>query len=344
MTSDIPIKKHNNYQCDILNLSVEEQNQKLVEDNYFEIYNTVLGCVNINNQDIPEDNSGLPRSGKIQAEFYISPDTIKQTVEPVQSLSVDIFIFFEKSLQRIIKSAVFSERLRLDQRLATVEESNKRKVAYDYFKALYGSFEVNNIIMNNFIKDLPPGVDNTNLLSSTWLLDNDFKNRMFKNNRTIILLYLYCREELKKPNVHLDFELIGQFVLFSSRRNFMIELNEIYDFEQNHPYTERITKGLLFENHTDLFKNECTFNWTIEILLNENELANKFCSTLALVLKTEKAFNPSAKYSDFCNFLNQSFNTNFNKLRPDEVDRYKPGQTDFKKLISDLNSLIEKKN
>ena len=86
--------------------------------------------------------------------------------------------------------------------------------------------------MNNFIKDLPSGVDNTNLLSSTWLLDNDFKNRMFKNNRTIILLYLYCREELKKPNVHLDFELIGQFVLFSSRRNFMIELNEIYDFEQ----------------------------------------------------------------------------------------------------------------
>jgi hypothetical protein len=333
-------KRHNDYHCEVLDLTIEEQNQKLVADKYYQSYDYVSGDIQKNDRDIPENKTGLPQSNEIHAFFHISSETTKKSIEPYESLLVDIFNFFEKSLHRIIKAEVMSQQLQLDKLLTSVEEIHKHKVAHDYFKALHGSFEYDPFVLKNFVKDLPTGVIKTNLLSKTWLLEKDFKNRMFKNSRTIIILYLYCRDQLKKPNIHLDSNLIGQFVLFCSRRDFMIELNETYNFEQNHPYAVNYSHGVEFKEHVDLFKSEQHFKWTIHTIVNKETSTPFFYHELCMALIDSKSLIGKRQISRFNDFLSDNFNHNLKKLRPSELSD--EGKERAKNLILILNLFLKK--
>jgi hypothetical protein len=340
--------------CDFLQRSNEEQNDQLKADGHFVLgYKYDITDLTIEQEVIPSryKNSSMPIETSLRGSFSFGPDNLMTVLEPKQQVVIDTFEHLEKLLNQYIEIIILQDRIKLNNFLLGVEEINKKAITLRFFKGLYDTFETGNILIMNDERHLPYGVDKTNLLTRTYLVERDKKRMLLAENIGLIKMFLYCPDLLESKTLHMDYPNVSRLVEFCARRNFMIELNEKYGFEINHPYTFIHSNRLTHHYHSDLIAHEIDFDWVIKILMerknapNKKEgLTNTFCSRLTKVLKDEDCFKSGTTNAQFCTFLQSNFNTSFTKLRPDEALDTSPGRQEVEVLIESLITYRNSKN
>jgi hypothetical protein len=334
--------------CSFLDLGIEQQNKQLVTDGYYRFTRTsgiTIPADQIGVVDPRMDHSGLPIMTENELIFSVSDKdrTDTYTVEP--SVLLKLFDFFESSLSEVITAEKYSLNLQLRDYVSQVEEDKKRAFARGFFNDVFKSFKYEKIALNEPIHQLPIGVESTNLLSKVWMYEHYLKKNMFLEERELILRFLYCKDSLQVPNIHVYHKLLQGLVRFCARRDLMIDLNNRHNFESHHPYTFIHSRGLVFENHTDLFENETDFNWMLDQLLDQDKkLSPKFCNRLTKALDDEGSFQEKATFAMFCDFLNLNFGLNFKKMRPDEAVDSEVGKQEVENLKTYLRSYRNTRN
>jgi hypothetical protein len=334
--------------CKFLDLDVQLQNKQLVTDGYYRFTRTAgvtIPAGQIGKVDPKMDHIDLPIITETKVFFSISEKNRKDTYTVTHSVLSELFDFFESSLSEVIAAEKYSLNLELRNHLSQAEQDKKRSYARGFFNDVFKSFIYEKIALNEPIHQLPSGVESTNLLSKVWMYEYYLKNNMFLDQRELILRFLYCKKSLQVSNIHVYHNLVQELVRFCARRDMMIDINNSYNFESNHPYTFIHSRGLVYENHTDLFKNETDFNWMLETILNHDEkLSPKFCNRLAKVLNDEGSFQEKAKFNIFCTFLNQNFDAKLTKVRPDEAADSEIGKQEVENFKRHLKSFRENRN
>jgi hypothetical protein len=335
--------------CEFLNLAIDEQNNQLVKDGHFEykkMASTTISPDQFDQVDPRMEGTGLPMmTSDIKVYISLQEDDLIETCTVKESVLLSMFDFFVSSLSDIINAEKYSLNHQLRNYLSQVEEADKRKYARGFFNDVFQTFNYEKIALNEPKHTLPLGVESTNLLSKLWMYESYFKQHIFKEERELILRYLYGKDSLQVKNIHAYHELLGELVRFIARKEVMLEINEKYQFEQNHPYTFIHSNGLVFENHSSLFANEIDFNWMRNTLINKSKpFSLKYGSRIACVLREEKVLLDQTTYANFCTFLNENFQTDFSKLRPDEARDSKNGKKEVDDLINDLENFRRTQN
>jgi hypothetical protein len=311
--------------CEFLNLAIDEQNNQLVKDGHFEykkMAGTTISPDQFGQVDPRMEGTGLPMmTSDIKVYISLQEDDLIEAYTVKESVLSTMFDFFVSSLSEIINAEKYSLNHQLSNYLSQVEEADKRKYARGFFNDVFQTFNYEKIALNEPNHTLPLGVESTNLLSKLWMYESYFKQHIFKEERELILRYLYGKDSLQVTNIHAYHELLGELVRFIARKEVMLEVNEKYHFEQNHPYTFIHSNGLVFENHSSLFANEIDFNWTIDLLISlqdQGPIQPKFYHRLADALFQEDAFLLSSPFTEFKNLINSGFCETLTRIRPSE--------------------------
>ena len=330
--------------CAVLELSEQQQNDKLISDGYASMKNVASKSIypkDLFKADPKLEHLELPL--EIIGGVVIPVAEDEEVLDFNEDYSIELFIFFEDRLKDFIRVDMHTQRQEINEYLSKFEEEKKRHEVHSVLRDLFYSFEYYRIQKNEPINKLPLGVDPTNLLSKTWMYENYLKSKMFEDDRELILRYLYCKETLMIANIHAYHPMLQQLILLCSRRNLMLELNEKYSFEINHPYAFKYSRGLVYANHADLFQDEIGFDWMVEKLSSVENFSLSFLSRLTYVLRDEKVLSPKTKNTEFCDFLNQNFQTDLKKLRPDEALISEAGSEVVTTLINELNNFRKAK-
>jgi hypothetical protein len=151
------------------------------------------------------------------------------------------------------------------------------------------------------------------------MYENHIRENIFKKERELIIRYLYCKETLRVSNIHAYHPSLIELVRIIARKEMMLQMNDTYQFEQNHPYTFIYSNGLVFENYSYLFASEEDFDWTIDLLLSqEMPIPPKFYHRIGDALFQENAFLLSQPFSEFGKLINSGFSESFTRVRPTE--------------------------
>jgi hypothetical protein len=334
--------------CDFLKMSKEEQEERLILDGHYTRSKEFTFDSNIVPDDfVPEEykKSSLPLEVDIEIKFKVDFNNLKDVFSPDEEVVIKTFEHLEGNLKNIVNSFMFQDQNDLNKHLSGKEESSKKLETREFMKSIFQTFDVDELFLQNRYHYLPKGVDQTNLLSKVYLVELHLKKSLLSQNIDLIKMYLYCPDLLKSKTIHIDFPNVSRLVEFCARRNLMIELNKKHQFEQNHPYTFIHSRGLVFENHTDLFENETDFNWMLDQLLDQDKkLSPKFCNRLTKALDDEGSFQEKSKFNIFCTFLNQNFDTKLTKVRPDEAADSEIGKQEVEDLKRDLRLYRNTKN
>ncbi len=329
--------------CAVLELSKEQQKDKLISDGYATKI-LVSRCTvlpkDIGKVDPKLEHLGIPLQSITQAKFQ---NKAEEELRFNQDFSAILFSFFEERLNQFIKVELFTQRHKMNEYLSEFEEREKRKGAYRYFRGIFNTLSYEMIRDNEPIDKLFKGIEQTNLLSRFSRFEDFFKTKIFKNNQELIIRYLYCQETLKVDNIHAYYSDLLELIQLCAHRNLMLELNEKYSFEINHPYAFKYSRGLVYANHANLFQDEIGFDWMVEKLSSVENFSLSFLSRLTYVLRDEKVLSPKTKNTEFCDFLNQNFQTDLKKLRPDEALISETGSEVVTTLINELNNFRKAK-
>jgi hypothetical protein len=340
MQNELTLKKLAH--CDFLALPHDEQTSLLVNDSYYEVNHVYPsgGLIKvIPEEDVETRNNNLPIKMEIHGYISLNKDNKNVEYRFKPDVLIGMFNFFESSLKSIIRAEEYSLKEELNAFLLNVEENEKRAIVYSFFKGIFDSFKYELIAKNEPTDKLPKGIETTNLLSKVWLFEDHLKSNIFITEKELIFRFLYCKKSLEVSNVHHSHQLFMEQARFCARRNFMIELNEIYNFEQNQPYTLKISRGLLFEDFTDLFNDEVSFSWTVEKLLEKEkkqEFSFSFLNEICIVLLDTKSLQENKSIVKFHTFLKENFDENIKGLRPQETKTALA-----KKRIEELKNSLE---
>lgn len=340
--------------CEFLQMSKQEQEDTLISDgHYIRSKRFVYNSDKAPDDFVPEQykNSSLPLEVDMSFKFEIDFKNLTEVFEPTEKVVVETFEHFEIILKNIIEAFVFSEKSKLNKHLSSIEESSRKLVIHKFFIGSFQTFDKDELFFINNYQFLPLGVEKTNLLSKTYLVERYIKRTLLAEDIDLIKMYLYCPNLLNSKTIHIDFPNLSWLVDFCARRNLMIELNETYDFEQSHPYTFIHSNKLTHHYHSNLIVSEIDFDWMIKILIERKNVPNKkegltntFCSRLTKVLKDEDCFKSGTTNAQFCTFLQSNFNTSFKKLRPDEALDTSPGKQEVEELLESLITYRNSKN
>ena len=309
--------------CDFLKLDSSEQNNILIKDGYFDfsrVANTTITPDEFGKVDPRMKGLGLPvETSGIKAVISLQEEDLIDTYTVNESVTASMYEFFRNSLSEIIDAEMFILNNQLKDYLSKVEEDDKRKYARGFFNDVFNSFNYDKIFFTEPVETLPWGVESTNILSKLWMFENHFRQTVFKEERELIIRFLYCKPSLQVPNIHAYHSLLSELVHFIARKNIMLEVNEKYNFEYNHPYTFIHSNGLVFENFSDLFANEIDFDWTIDLLISQDKpIPPKFYHRLADALFQENAFLLSSPFTEFTKLINKGFSGSLTRIRPSE--------------------------
>lgn len=330
-------------ECSVLQLTDVLQNEKLISDGYASmnlIASHTIPAENIGKVDPDLEHLNIPLKATTEAKFLLN---FESKFRFNKNYSPELFEFFEGRLNDFINVQMIEEHKLFSDHLVGSPEQNKWSAAYGYFKGIFNSFHYELLQDREPIDTLPLGVEPTNFLSKLWMYETYLKESMFRDDRELIVRYLYCKESLMVDNIHAYHKLLPEIISICARRNLMIEINDRYDFEKNHPYSFKYSRGLIYSQHSELFDDEIGFEWMIQKLSAAEELKPVFLNRLTKVLRTENVFNLKTKNTQFCAFLNSNFNTDLKKLRPDEALKFEEGYKEVETLKNELNKFRKSK-
>lgn len=330
-------------ECPVLKLSEQQQENQLISDGYasmITLSSHTIPAKDIGKVDPDLKHLNIPLKATTEAKFLLN---FESKFRFNKNYSPELFEFFEGRLNDFINVQMFEEHKLFSDHLVGSPEQNKWSAAYGYFKGIFNSFNYELLQDSEPIDTLPSGVEPTNFLSKLWMYETYLKESMFRDDRELIVRYLYCKESLMVDNIHAYHKLLREIITICARRNLMIEINDRYDFEKNHPYSLKYSRGLIYSQHSELFDDEIGFEWMIQKLSAAEELKPVFLNRLTKVLRTENVFNLKTKNTQFCTFLNSNFNTDLKKLRPDEALKFEEGRKEIETLKNELNKFRKSK-
>jgi hypothetical protein len=324
--------------CEFLQMSKEEQEGALVSDgHYIRSKRFVYNSDKAPDDFVPEEykNSSLPLEVDMSFKFEIDFKNLTEVFEPTEKVVIETFEHFEIILKNIIEAYVFSERHKLNKHLGSMEESSRKSVIHKFFIGSFQTFNQDELFFLNNYHFLPLGVEKTNLLSKTYLVERYKKRTLLAEDIDLIKMYLYCPNLLNSRTIHIDFPNLSWLVDFCARRNLMIELNDEYGFEVHHPYS----KTPFYVRYKDLFLNERVFDWVIETISGQTGNMNAFYDELThVVLEKDMLIGKNLK-KRFLNFLNETYHLKIDRLRPSNASRTAEAIKRVEELKNSFDSL-----
>lgn len=335
-------------QCNFLNLPREQQYQKLHQDEYYDlVYKTPTKEIKFSdlNPKLSKHKltSGLPVYKKARIRFDLSSGSLVEQYKPKEQVLIDLFEYLENLLENPITSVFNNRKIEFERMLSSLPESDFKHHSFHNFNKLTQQFNFTEANYHNKKHLLPSYVNPSNTLSKTWLYEHHLKRELFSDKHSLICTYLYCKEQLDKYSIYHLNDSVGDLVNFCADRNFLIYLNEIYDFEFNFLYGSSPNGLVYFQDYQDLFKNHLFLSWTLKILNKEPNKASHFYNELVNVLNNNNALIGNKSNNRFCKFVQEKFNCEMDKLRPSECTSG-PSILRIEQLQNDLDFYLKNKN
>lgn len=324
--------------CKELDLDEDMLNQKMLDDKFSRVYRSkgvTIPVSDFNEIDPNFEGSGLTI---MREEKSYKLKKNKNVIKVKDEVLSEMFYFFEKTLLDGINTEFYKLTKEHSDYISKFEESKKRDASFFFFRSLYERLP---FLLKRTTRILPQGINENNLLSKMWIYEGYLIEDLFRQNKPLIVRYLYCRNSLQDKNIYGYYSPLVSLIEFSAIRKWMLELNNIYKFEESHPYTKQITLGLIFENFDDLFMNKKSFDWTVETILSQTDKTTSFYNEITKVLKDEKLLKGNFVITRFQTFLRDNFDCDVPTLRPKESTKSKKGKNRFDALKEELNVFLK---